>query len=96
MTTESSASEFKINTREVWKDLQELRKEVREDAAITRDMLSKIDNKLDVFAVGITTDSDTLNDHEERLRQVEKAIWRTAGAAAIIGAATGVLTSLIK
>ena len=96
MSVESSASDFKINTREVWKDLQELRKEVAADSAITRDMLIRIDGKLDIFAIGINTAASTIEDHEERIRQMEKTIWRSAGAAAIIGAAAGILTSFIK
>jgi hypothetical protein len=96
MTVESSASEFKINTREVWKDLQELRKEVAADAANTRDMLARIDGKLDIYALGINTAATTIEDHESRIRQMEKTIWRSAGAAAIIGAGAGILTSFIK
>lgn len=96
MTPESSASEFKINTREVWKDLQELRNEVRTESALTRDMLLRIDGKLDLVTVGVNSATSTIADHEERIRQMEKTIWRTAGAAAFIGAAAGVLTKFIQ
>lgn len=80
----------------MWKDLQELRKEVREESALTREMLTKIDGKLDVFSVGVKSAETTIEDHEERIRQMEKTIWRSAGAAAIIGAAAGILTSFIQ
>lgn len=90
------ASEFKINTREVWKDLQELRKEVAADAAIMRDMLSRIDGKLDLYSLGMNQASTSLDDHESRIRSMERTIWRSAGAAAMIGAAAGILASLVK
>lgn len=37
----------------------------------------------------------TLADHESRLRAVEKAVWRAAGAATVLGAAAGAAVSLL-
>lgn len=88
--------EFRINTREVWKDLQELKHEVAADAAATRDMLIRIDGKLDLYALGITSAATSISDHENRIRQMERTIWLSAGAAAIIGAGAGIITSFIK
>lgn len=96
MSPETSASEFKINTREVWRDLQELRKEVREESALTQAMLLKIDGKIDLFSIGVQSATSTIQDHEARIRQVEKTIWRTAGAAAIIGATAGIAVSFFQ
>jgi hypothetical protein len=50
----------------------------------THTAVQKIDAKID----GVP---QQLADHETRLRAVEKAVWWTAGAAAVLGGAAGAL-----
>lgn len=38
---------------------------------------------------------DKLSDHEARLRAVERAVWRAAGAATVLGAGAGYVASLV-
>lgn len=87
--------EFKITTREVWRDLQEFRTETRKEAGEVRELLSSIDNKLDVVTISLTHATKAVDDHEHRIRAIEKTVWRTAGAAAFIGAAIGIVANLL-
>ena len=87
--------EFKINTKEVWRDLQEFRTETRKEAAEVRELLSSIDNKLDIVSLSVSHANKAVDDHEHRIRAIEKTVWRTAGAAAFIGAAIGIVANLL-
>lgn len=88
--------EFKVTTKEVWRDMQEFRREQQEENSVVREMLSTINSKLDVLTVTATHTSKTIDDHEGRLRVMEKLVWRAAGAAAFIGATAGILVSLFS
>lgn len=88
--------EFKVTTKEVWRDMQAFRREAQEENATIREMLSTINNKLDVLTVTATHSSKTIDDHEVRLRLIEKLVWRAAGVAAFIGATAGILVSLFN
>lgn len=96
MTTEDTDfREFKITTKEVWRDLQEFRNETRAEASEVREMLAKIDNKLDVVSLTMTHATKSVDDHEHRIRAIEKTVWRTAGAAAFVGASIGIVANLL-
>lgn len=88
--------EFKITTKEVWRDLQEFRNETREEASEVRQILASIDNKLDVVAVTMTHATKSVEDHEHRIRAIERTVWRTAGAAAFLGASVGIFANLLS
>lgn len=87
-------SQFKITTKEVWRDLNQFRQETREEANEVRELLAKIDTKLDVVSINVTHANKVGEDHEVRIRLIEKTIWRTAGAAAFLGASASILISL--
>lgn len=89
------AREFKITTKEVWRDMQEFRNETREEASEVRQLLSKIDAKLDVALVSVEHSSKAVADHEARIRVIEKAVWRAAGAAAFLGGIAGIIVNQI-
>lgn len=95
MTDIDDAREFKITTKEVWRDMQEFRNEHREEAAEVRQILSSIDKKLDVALVSVEHSSKAVDDHEARIRVIEKAIWRAAGAAAFLGGAAGIIVNQV-
>jgi hypothetical protein len=87
--------EFKITTKEVWRDLTEFRTETREEASEVRQILASIDNKLDVVTVTMTHATKSVDDHEHRIRAIERTVWRTAGAAAFLGASVGIFVNLL-
>ena len=96
MTTEEvDFREFKITTKEVWRDLQEFRNETREEASEVREMLAKIDNKLDVVSLTMTHATKSVEDHETRIRVIEKTVWRAVGAAAFLSGLAGIAASFI-
>lgn len=88
--------EFKVTTKEVWRDMQEFRRVTQEENATIREMLSTINSKLDVLTVTTTHTDTAIKDHEERLRGLEKIVWRAAGIAAFVGASAGILVSLFN
>lgn len=95
MTTEADFREFKITTREVWRDLQDFRTETRAENAEIREMLSTIDNKLDVVTVTMGHTTKFVDDHETRIRAIEKTMWRAVGAAAFLSGLAGIAASFI-
>jgi cytochrome c556 len=96
MTETAAQSEFKINTKEVWRDLQQFRQETRDESAQVRRLLASIDNKLDVVSINVAHASKAVDDHEHRIRAIEKHVWRAAGIAAFLGASAGVIASLVS
>lgn len=54
--------------------------------------VARIETKIDTV-LGLHTDS--LADHENRIRTLEKAKWRIAGAAGAIGAVTTAVVSYL-
>ncbi|SNS41801.1 hypothetical protein SAMN06309944_0173 [Micrococcales bacterium KH10] len=44
---------------------------------------------------GMQGHKDTLDDHETRIRGLEKLVWKAAGVAATVGAALGWLIPLL-
>ena len=95
MTAEDYPTEFKINTKEVWRDLQEFRTETRKEAAEVRQLLASIDNKLDVVSLTMSHATKSVDDHENRIRLIEKNMWRAVGAAAFLSGLAGVAASFI-
>lgn len=95
MSDETDFREFKITTKEVWRDLQVFRNENREEANEVRQILSSIDNKLDVVTVTMTHANKSVEDHEHRIRLIEKHMWRAVGAAAFLSGLAGITASFI-
>jgi hypothetical protein len=50
------------------------------------DRLARIETKLDLIVVALTK---SLDDHEDRIRSVEKKVYWFSGAAAVVGALAG-------
>ena len=94
-TDEADFREFKITTKEVWRDLQVFRNENREEANEVRQILSSIDNKLDVVTVTMTHATKSVEDHETRIRVIERTMWRAVGAAAFLSGLAGIAASFI-
>lgn len=59
------------------------------------DAVSRVETKLDGMRDGYVEVRRDVADHETRIRGLEKAIWRAAGAAAVIGAGAGVAVQLL-
>lgn len=79
MTTQPEQG-FLITTGQMYAELRSLNETVvRMDA--------KIDN--------LNQHGSDLNDHESRLRSIEQTMWRAAGAAAVVGAAGGVVAQFL-
>lgn len=53
-------------------------------------MLATINGKMDLLNERMKVFSEISGDHENRIRSLEKAVWRFAGAATILGGAVGV------
>lgn len=92
---EADHSQFKITTKEVWRDLNQFRQETREEANEVRELLAKIDTKLDVVTMSVSHANKSVDDHEHRIRAIERHIWRAAGVAGFIGGAAGVAASFL-
>lgn len=88
-------TEFKITTKEVWRDLQEFRSETREESAEVRRLLASIDNKLDLMQLSVAHANKSVDDHETRIRAIEKHIWRAAGAAGFLGGLAGIVAGFL-
>lgn len=73
-----------ITPTEMYRELRDTHDEVK---ALSASMLDISDSLKNV--VGDLRASDA--DHEVRLRALEKLVWRTSGAAAILGAAVSYL-----
>ncbi|MEU3227152.1 hypothetical protein ABZ695_28855 [Streptomyces sp. NPDC006976] len=54
------------------------------------DGLVRVETKLDGIGQGLTELGKDVADHETRLRQLEHALWRAAGGAAVLGAGAGI------
>lgn len=57
-------------------------------------MLARVEGKIDGIAATLARHDLDLDDHETRIRVLEASRWKWAGAAAAIGAASGVIGSL--
>lgn len=57
--------------------------------------MTRVETKLDGLRDDNRDIRQDLADHESRLRTVEKALWRAAGAAAVVGAGVGIGASLL-
>lgn len=70
-------------------------RDVYDDLRAQREMLARMNSKLDGIAATDKTHTLTLADHEDRIRDLEKLVWRASGIAAFIGAATGTVVNLL-
>jgi septal ring factor EnvC (AmiA/AmiB activator) len=59
------------------------------------DVVTRVETKLDAFTTTAQNLGQDIADHESRLRILEKALWRAAGAAAVVGAGVGIGASLL-
>lgn len=58
-------------------------------------LLAAIDKKLDVRNAEAIADGKMLKDHEVRLRDLEKLVWKASGAATILGIAGGAIVNAL-
>ena len=56
---------------------------------------ARIDGKLDLIIAGQSAHTDTLGDHEKRLRRLEKSVWQMAAIGSASGVVTGVTSVLV-
>lgn len=75
--------EVRITLREVW-DLQQRQNE----------MLTKMASDLARFLDAHDRVARTVDDHEERIRSMERKVWQWSGGAALAGALLGTLINL--
>ncbi|MCE7008726.1 hypothetical protein LWC34_38835 [Kibdelosporangium philippinense] len=59
---------------------------------LVTDRLTRIETKLDL---ALTQHREELNDHETRIRKLERALWIAAGFAATAGGGVGAVISQI-
>jgi hypothetical protein len=59
------------------------------------DGVTRVETKLDTIGQGLTEVGKDVADHESRIRSLEHALWRASGAAAVIGAAGGVIAQFL-
>lgn len=63
-----------------------------------RDIYEKVEVisvKVDKIATTHDVHTDKLDDHETRIRDLERLVWRASGIAAFIGAAAGTVVNLL-
>lgn len=84
MSDGSSGSGVYISSSQVYDEVRTLA------ATVTR-----MDAKLDGLAERWAAREDLLQDHEDRLRALERKVWAAAGAGATVGAAAGWLSGLV-
>lgn len=73
-----------ITLREVWESQQEQGK-------LLHQMHSDLKRSLDSH----DRVRDMVDDHEDRIRSIERRVWQASGAAALIGATLGTLVNLL-
>ncbi|MER5916202.1 hypothetical protein ABT124_38805 [Streptomyces sp. NPDC001982] len=59
------------------------------------DGLIQVETKLDTIGQNLTEVGKDVADHESRIRSLEHTMWRASGAAAVLGAAGGVLAQFL-
>lgn len=82
--TDGTQQEIRITLKEVWAAQQEQGK-----------MLIEMSGDLKRFLDSHGRLDATVNDHESRLRSLEKLIWTAAGMGSIVGAAIGIVVNLL-
>lgn len=82
--TDGTQQEIRITLKEVWAAQQEQGK-----------MLIEMSGDLKRFLDSHGRLDTTVNDHESRLRSLEKLIWTAAGMGSIVGAAIGIVVNLL-
>lgn len=80
MTVQQQEAGFLVTPGQMYAELRSLNETV-----------VRMDAKLD----NLNQHGTDLNDHETRLRLVEQAVWRAAGAAAVLGAGGGFVLQLL-
>jgi hypothetical protein len=65
---------------------------VRQELAL---LGARIDGKLDVIIAGQSAHTTTLDDHEGRIRRLEKAVWQMAAVGSASGLVTGIASVLV-
>lgn len=68
-------------------------REVYDRLGLVQSQVAELSVKLDPVAVAIARVEAELNDHENRLRALERRAWVIAGGAAVMGGAAGALAS---
>jgi hypothetical protein len=66
-----------------------------DDVGELKVQLARIEGKLDGFTAGLKTASDRVDDHESRLRRVERIVYLSVGAAIAVGGASGAVASAL-
>lgn len=80
MTVQQQEAGFLVTPGQMYAELRSLNETV-----------VRMDAKLD----NLNQHGTDINDHETRLRLVEQAVWRAAGAAAVLGAGGGFILQLL-
>lgn len=70
-------------------------RDVYEDVRAQKELLQHMSAKIDKIATTHDVHSSKLDDHESRIRDLEKLVWRASGIAAFIGAAAGTVVNLL-
>ena len=73
-----------ITLRDVWKSQEEQAK-----------VLVKMDAKLDTVILNASSLKHTTDDHESRIRELEKFAWKAAGIGGLSGALLGAIAAAI-
>lgn len=84
MSDDTEHHELRITLRDVFQAQQEQGKVL---AAMASDIKRALDS--------LDRTKDSVADHEERIRALEKKVWQAAGAASFVGASASVLISMI-
>lgn len=69
--------------------------QVYQEVRTLAETVTRMDAKLDGLTERLVAREDLLQDHEERLRALERKVWAAAGAGATVGAVGGWLFGLM-
>lgn len=58
--------------------------------------LDRIESSVSGIPEKLSTHDKRIEDHETRLRAVERRVWAALGAAAVLGGSAGAVASLLK
>lgn len=70
-------------------------RDVYEDMQAQGKVLAAMDKKLDSITETNRTHSDAIDDHENRIRDLEKMVWKASGLATVFGIVGSTIVQLV-
>lgn len=74
--------------------IKEVLLELKSDISGMKEVLNDVRTDVTAIRADLENTSESVQDHETRLRAVERAMWKAAGASAVLGASGGYFATM--